>query len=129
MSRQVVLTSGAPAPIGPYSQAIIAKGFVFLAGQVALVPETGSLAEGGIEAQTHQVLANIRAVLEKAGASLEDVVKTTVYLQHLSDFAAMNSVYAQYLGSAVPARSTVEAARLPKDALVEIEVIAIVPPR
>lgn len=129
MSRQVVLTSGAPAPIGPYSQAIIANGFVFLAGQVALVPETGSLAEGGIEAQTHQVLANIRAVLEKAGASLEDVVKTTVYLQHLSDFAAMNSVYAQYLGSAAPARSTVEAARLPKDALVEIEVIAIVPAR
>lgn len=129
MSRQIVLTSGAPAPIGPYSQAVIANGFVFLAGQVALVPETGSLAEGGIEAQTHQVLANIRAVLEKAGASLEDVVKTTVYLQHLSDFAAMNSVYAQYLGSAAPARSTVEAARLPKDALVEIEVIAALPAR
>ena len=129
MSRQIVLTSGAPAPIGPYSQAVIANGFVFLAGQVALVPETGSLADGGIEAQTHQVFANIRAVLQQAGASLEDVVKTTVYLQHLSDFAAMNSVYAQYLGSAAPARSTVEAARLPKDALVEIEVIAVVPAR
>jgi 2-iminobutanoate/2-iminopropanoate deaminase len=129
MSRQIVLTSGAPAPIGPYSQAVIANGFVFLAGQVALVPETGSLADGGIEAQTHQVFANIRAVLQQAGASLEDVVKTTVYLQHLSDFAAMNSVYAQYLGSAAPARSTIEAARLPKDALVEIEVIAVVPAR
>ncbi len=129
MSRQIVLTSGAPAPIGPYSQAVIANGFVFLAGQGALVPETGSLADGGIEAQTHQVFANIRAVLQQAGASLDDVVKTTVYLQHLSDFAAMNSVYAQYLGSAAPARSTIEAARLPKDALVEIEVIAVVPAR
>jgi 2-iminobutanoate/2-iminopropanoate deaminase len=126
MSRTVVQTENAPAAVGPYSQAIIANGFVFTAGQVALIPGTKNIVEGGIEAQTRQVLTNIQAILTAAGTSLDKVVKTTVFLQNMGDFAAMNSVYAEFFPSQPPARSTIEAAKLPLGVLVEIETIALV---
>jgi 2-iminobutanoate/2-iminopropanoate deaminase len=123
---QVVLTNAAPAPVGPYSQAIIANGMIYTAGQIALIPSTGAMAEGGIQAQTQQVFENLRAVLESAGSGLNKVVKTTVFLQNMDDFAAMNEVYASFFIEKPPARSTVEVARLPRGALVEIEVVATV---
>lgn len=126
MSRQVVRTQDAPAAIGPYSQAIIAGGFIFTAGQIPLVPGTGQLVEGGIAEQTRQALENIKAILQAAGTDLSRVVKTTVFLQRMSDFAEMNAVYGEYFPSDAPARSTIEVAKLPKDALVEIEVVALV---
>ena len=126
MSKTAIKTDHAPAAAGPYSQAIVANGFVFSAGQVALVPATGKLAEGGIREQTEQVLQNLQAVLEASGTSIANVVKTTVFLQNLGDFAAMNEVYAQHFPAPPPARSTVEVAKLPLGALVEIEVVAIV---
>ncbi len=119
-----VSTSGAPAAIGPYSQAIISNGFAFLSGQIPLDPATGNLVEGGIEEQTVRVLENLKAVLEAAGSSLSMVVKTTVYLKDMGEFAKMNAVYAKYFEWNPPARATVEAARLPKDVLVEIDCIA-----
>jgi 2-iminobutanoate/2-iminopropanoate deaminase len=122
-----IATSGAPAAIGPYSQAIRTGGMVFTSGQVGLDPATGAMVAGGIKEQTARVLENLKAVLGEAGLGLADVVKTTVFLKDMGDFAAMNEVYASYLaqpGVVAPARSTVEVARLPKDALVEIEVIA-----
>ena len=122
---QVIHTDQAPKAIGPYSQALRANGFVFTAGQVALHPETGQLVEGGIEAQTRQVLANLTAVLAAAGGSLANVVKTTVFMQDLGQFAAMNAVYAEYFTGSFPARSTVQVAALPKGALVEIECVAV----
>jgi 2-iminobutanoate/2-iminopropanoate deaminase len=125
--KAAIHTENAPAAIGPYSQAIRIGSLVFTSGQVALDPATGQLVAGGIEAQTHRVLQNLRAVLTAAGLDLSRVVKTTVFLKDMADFAAMNSIYAEYLqtkGSPAPARSTVEVVRLPKDALVEIELIA-----
>jgi 2-iminobutanoate/2-iminopropanoate deaminase len=124
----VVRTEAAPAPFqgAPYSQAIKAGGFVFVSGQLALRPGEKELTGGEIGAQTEQVLANLRAILEEAGSSLDQLVKTTVFLQNLDDFAGMNEVYAKHVGSTPPARSTVEVAKLPSGALVEIEAIALV---
>jgi 2-iminobutanoate/2-iminopropanoate deaminase len=122
--RDIVITDRGPKPIGPYSQAIKSGGFIFLSGQVALDPKSGELTGGDIRQQTERVLNNIKGILEAAGANLHHVVKTTVFLKDMNDFAAMNEVYARYFTSAPPARSTVQVARLPKDALVEIEVTA-----
>ena len=121
-----VETASAPAAIGPYSQAIIANGFVYTAGQIPLDPASGQLVEGDIAEQTRRVMQSLQAILEAAGASLQTVVKTTVFLQDMNDFAAMNGVYAEYFGNHKPARSTVQAARLPRDVKVEIEAIALV---
>ncbi len=126
MDRRIVASKQAPLAIGPYSQAIVANGLVFTAGQIALVPETGNLVDGGIAPQTERVLENIQAVLEAAGTSLDRVVKTTVFLAEMADFAAMNEVYARYLGRAAPARSTVSVKGLPRGAAVEIEAVAVV---
>ncbi len=125
-SRQVVSTDQAPAAVGPYSQAIIANGFVFTAGQGGVIPGTKTIVEGGVAAQTHQVFANIKAILEAAGSSLDQVVKTTVFLTDIKDFAAMNAVYATYFGGEPPARSTVEVSNLPMGIAVEIETVALV---
>jgi 2-iminobutanoate/2-iminopropanoate deaminase len=124
-SRDVVLTPQAPKPIGPYSQAIKANGFVFISGQVGFDPASGNIVSGGIEQQTEQVLKNLSAVLAAAGSSWEKVVKTTVFLKDMNEFGAMNEVYGKFCMSAPPARSTVEVARLPKDVAVEIDVIAL----
>lgn len=124
MQHQVIHTDQAPKAIGPYSQAIRVGEFVFCAGQAALDPATGNLLAGGIEAETRQVLQNLSAVLQAAGTSLSHAVKTTVFLLDMNDFAKMNAVYAEFFPSNPPARSTVQVARLPKDARVEIEVIA-----
>jgi 2-iminobutanoate/2-iminopropanoate deaminase len=121
-----VETASAPAAIGPYSQAIIANGFVYTAGQIPLDPATGQLVEGDIAEQTRRVMQSLQAILEAAGSSLQSVVKTTVFLQDMNDFAAMNGVYAEYFGEHKPARSTVQAARLPRDVKVEIEAIGVV---
>ncbi len=127
IDRQPVLTKNAPAPIGPYSQAIVASGtMIFTAGQVAIVPSTGEVVAVDIKGQTKQVLENVKAILEAGGSSLANVVKTTVFLKDMNEFAAMNEVYAQYFGQSAPARSTVEVARLPKDVRIEIEAIALV---
>ena len=124
--KRVVRTEAAPAPFqgAPYSQAIAAGGFVFVSGQLGLKPEDTEIS-GGIEEQTEQVFANLKAILEEAGSGLERLVKTTVYLQHLDDFQGMNSVYAMRVGDQPPARATVEVAKLPSGALVEIEAIAL----
>jgi 2-iminobutanoate/2-iminopropanoate deaminase len=128
MSKDAVRTELAPAPFqgAPYSQAIKANGFVFVSGQLALRPGEKELMGGEIGAQTEQVISNLRAILEEAGSSLDQLVKTTVFLQNLDDFAGMNEVYAKHIGSTPPARSTVEVAKLPSGALVEIEAIALV---
>lgn len=123
--RQIIKTEDAPQAIGPYSQAVVAGGFVFLSGQIPLDPATGQFVEGGIAEQTEQVLRNLSKVLEAAGTSLARVVKTTVFLADMSDFAAMNEVYGRSFNENPPARSTVQAARLPRDARVEIDVIAL----
>ncbi len=122
--RQIVATEKAPRAIGPYSQAVISQGLVFVSGQIPLDPATGQMIEGDIAAQTERVLENLRAILEACGSSLERVVKTTVYLADLDDFPRMNEVYARYFPSAPPARATVEASRLPRGARVEIEAVA-----
>ena len=124
MQRNIVRTAEAPAAIGPYSQAIRAGDFLYASGQIPLDPTTGTLTEGGITAQTHQVLQNLGAVLTAAGASFDRVVKTTVYLADMSDFAAMNEVYAGYFKSPAPARATIQAAGLPRNVRVEIDVVA-----
>ena len=124
--KQPVHTDHAPKAIGPYSQAIIINGFVFCSGQTPLVPETGNMVEGGVEEQSHQVLKNLSAVLKAAGSDMSKVVKTTVFLQSMGDFAAMNAIYATYFPAPQPARSTEEVAKLPKNCLVEIECIATV---
>lgn len=129
MERNQIRTSSAPAAIGPYSQAVRIGQFVYCSGQIALDPATGSLVEGDIAAQTHRVLQNLQAVLESAGASLASVVKTTVFLVRMSDFSAMNAVYASYFegpGKIAPARSTIAVAELPRQAQVEIECVAFV---
>ena len=123
--RQVISTGSAPKAIGPYSQAIRAAGLLFLSGQTPLDPATGVLVEGDIAKQTERVLENLKAVLAAAGSSLERVVKTSVFLKDMGDFAAMNEVYGRYFPNDPPARSTIEAARLPKDARVEIDMIAL----
>ena len=124
--KHIVKTGNAPAAIGPYSQAVSAGGFVFASGQIPIDPRTGEFVPGGIAEQTEQVLRNLSAVLEAAGSSLAEVVKTTVFLADMSDFAAMNEVYGRYFSKdAPPARATVQAARLPRDARVEIDVIAL----
>ena len=123
MSIDRVHTKKAPAAIGPYSQGIIANGFLFTAGQIALDPETMQMVESDIAAQTKRVLQNLKAILDEAGADWGDVVKTTVYLKNLADFPAMNEVYAQALGSATPARSTVQVEELPRGSMVEIDAI------
>ncbi len=123
--KEVIHTDAAPRAIGPYSQAIRAGGFVFVSGQIALDPETGQLVTGDIRIQTRRVLLNIAAILEAAGSSLEKVVRTTVYLRDLNDFNAMNEEYMNFFRDARPARTTVQVARLPRDAAVEIDVIAL----
>jgi 2-iminobutanoate/2-iminopropanoate deaminase len=123
--RDVISTKDAPQAIGPYSQAIRANGFVFVSGQVAIDPATQQVVSGDVAAQTHRVLQNLSAILKAAGSGLENVVRSTVFLKNMGDFAAMNGVYATYFSSVPPARSTVEVARLPKDMLVEIDVIAL----
>jgi 2-iminobutanoate/2-iminopropanoate deaminase len=120
-----VETNKAPQAIGPYSQGIIVNNMFYSSGQIPLTPE-GEMVQGDIKAQTHQVFQNLKAVLEAAGASFDTVVKTTVFLKNMDDFAAMNEVYSQYFTNHKPARSCVEVARLPKDALVEIEVVALI---
>jgi 2-iminobutanoate/2-iminopropanoate deaminase len=127
MSKTVIATASAPAAIGPYSQAIRAGSLVFTAGQIALDPATQQVVSGGITEQTTRVLENLKAILEAAGTSLEKTVKATVFLKDFNDFAAMNAAYGAYLapaGTAPPARTTVEVSRLPKNALVEIELVA-----
>jgi 2-iminobutanoate/2-iminopropanoate deaminase len=121
-----IQTDAAPAAIGPYSQAIVHNGLVYTAGQIPLDPATGELVVGDISAQAERVLQNLAAVLEAAGATLQSVVKTTIFLRDMNDFAAVNEVYGRHFGAHRPARSTVQAARLPRDAGVEIEVIAAV---
>ena len=123
MSIQTVSTPNAPAAIGPYSQAVTFGNLIFTSGQIPLTAE-GSLVQGGIEEQTHQVFRNLAAVLEAAGATFRDVVKATVFIKDMNQFATVNEIYASYFGDHKPARSTVEVARLPKDVLVEIELIA-----
>ena len=124
--RQAVSTESAPRAIGPYSQAIRAGSLLFVSGQIPLDPVTGELERGDIAAQTRRVFQNLGAILEAAGSSFDSVVRTTVYLADMNDFAAMNEVYGTYFASPAPARATVQAARLPKDARVEIDVIAAV---
>ncbi|MBO9350440.1 MAG: RidA family protein [Thermomicrobium sp.] len=126
MEREVIRTDGAPQPIGPYVQAVRVGQFVFTAGQIPLDPASGRMVEGGIEEQTERVLENLKAILEAAGSSLSRVVRTTCFLAKLEDFAAFNRIYAKYFGENPPPRTTVQAARLPAGALVEIDCIAIV---
>jgi 2-iminobutanoate/2-iminopropanoate deaminase len=122
--KDIVLTDRGPKPIGPYSQAVKSNGFVFVSGQVALDPKTNEFVGSDVRQQTERVLENLKAILEASGVSLNQVVKTTVFLKDMNDFTAMNEAYARYFIAAPPARSTVQAARLPKDALVEIDLIA-----
>ena len=128
MTKEAVRTEAAPAPFqgAPYSQAIKANGLVFVSGQLSLRPGEKELSAGDITAQTEQVFANLRAILDASGSSLDRLVKTTVFLQSLDDFAGMNEVYSKYVGDTPPARSTVEVAKLPSGALVEIEAVALV---
>lgn len=123
--KKTIFTDKAPAAIGPYSQGIKAGGFIFLSGQIPIVPETGEIAAGGIEGQTEQVLKNIEAVLASQGLGFGDVVKTTVFIKDMNDFGKVNEIYAKKFTEDAPARSCVEVARLPKDVLVEIELIAV----
>ncbi|HET7031339.1 MAG TPA: RidA family protein [Candidatus Limnocylindrales bacterium] len=129
MTRHPVSTSGAPGAVGPYSQGIVGGGLVFCAGQIGLDPATGSVVEGGVEAQAERALRNLAAVLDAAGCSFGDVVKTTVFLADIEDFAVVNAVYGRFMPDPPPARSTFAVAALPKDALVEIEAIALAPER
>ena len=122
--KKVISTTEAPQAIGPYSQAIEAGGFIFVSGQIPLIPTTGELVEGSVEVQTARVLENLKAILEAAGSSLEAVVKTTVYITNMDDFAKVNGIYGQYFQENPPARVCVEVSKLPKGALVEIDVIA-----
>ena len=125
MSLRSVQTKNAPAAIGPYSQGIVANGFLFTAGQIALDPATGQIVDGDVVAQTRRVLANLAAILETVGAGWSDVVKTTIFLQDMRDFGQVNEVYAEVLGAARPARSTVQVSALPRGVLVEIDAVAL----
>ncbi len=122
--RKIVATEKAPAAIGPYAQANIIGNFVFTSGQIPLDPATGVLVEGGIEEQTRQVFQNLQAVLEEAGSGLDKIIKTTCFMDNIGDFAKMNEVYAEFFSGQFPSRSAVEVAKLPKDALIEIEAVA-----
>jgi len=127
MGKEAIVTGGAPAAIGPYSQAVRTGNLIFTAGQIPLDPATGTVVTGGIREQTARALENLKAILEAGGSGLDRVVKATVFLKDFNDFAAMNAVYGAYLakdGAAAPARSTVEVSRLPKDVLVEIDLVA-----
>jgi 2-iminobutanoate/2-iminopropanoate deaminase len=126
MNPKIISTDRAPQAIGPYSQAVISNGFAFLSGQIPLDPATGQLVEGDVQAQTERVLENLQAVLEAAGCTLASVLKTTVYLKDMGEFAKMNEIYGRYFAANPPARATVEAARLPRDVRVEIDCIAAV---
>ena len=123
--REVIATEQAPQAIGPYSQAIRAQGLIFTSGQIALDPATAQIVAGDVSAQTDRVLKNLAAILQASGSSLEKVLRCTVFLKNMGDFAAMNEVYGRYFQQEPPARSTVEVARLPKDVLIEIDVIAL----
>jgi 2-iminobutanoate/2-iminopropanoate deaminase len=125
--KKAIQTDAAPKALGPYSQAIVAGGTVYCAGQIPLDPASGNIVAGGVAEQTHQVLKNLRAVLKAAGSDLDRAVKTTVFIKNMNDFVAMNEVYGrpEYFGANPPARSTVEVARLPRDVLVEIELVAL----
>ncbi len=125
--KHKVTTQHAPAAIGPYSQAIVHDGIAYLSGQIPLDPATGTVVEGDIEVQTERVFKNLTAVLVACGSSMDKVLKTTVFLKDMADFPKMNEVYAKYLGQSLPARSTVQAAKLPRDVMVEIDCIAIAP--
>lgn len=127
MTRKIIHSNSAPEPIGPYSQAVQFEKLIFTSGQIAINPENNELITGDVEDQTRQVLENLRAVLEAANASLDTVIKTTIFLKNMDDFVKVNNVYDSFFGSSVPARSTVEVARLPKDVLVEIDCIAAMP--
>ena len=124
--RKIVATKKAPAAIGPYAQANIYGNLVFTSGQVPLVPETGAVVEGGIEEQTQQVFANLKAILEEAGSGLDKMIKTTCFLKDMNDFATVNEIYGSYFEGEFPSRSAIEVARLPKDVLIEIEAIAYI---
>ena len=126
MNKEAVSTDKAPKAIGPYAQAIKAGDFVYTAGQIPIDPQSGNLIAGGIAEQTRQVLENLKAVLEAAGSSLDQVIKATVFLKNMADFTVLNEVYGEYLGTAKPARSTVAVAELPRGALVEIDFVAMV---
>ena len=128
MEKEIISTPNAPQAIGPYSQAVRVGSFVHTAGQIALDPETGQMVAGDVTAQAEQVMKNLTAVLTAAGTSLDNVVKTTIFLRFIKDFGAVNEVYGQYFGEGKPARSTVAVSALPLKALVEIEVVALVPP-
>ena len=123
--REVIATEQAPKAIGPYSQAIRAQGLIFTSGQIAIDPASAQIIAGDVSAQTDRVLKNLAAILQASGSSLEKVLRCTVFLKNMADFAAMNEVYGRYFKQAPPARSTVEVARLPKDVLIEIDVIAV----
>ncbi len=124
-AKRIIRTDQAPQAIGPYSQAVEANGFVFVSGQIALEPKTGVLVEGDVKAQTRRVMENGKAILASAGCGIDKVVKTTIYLKNIGDFAAVNEVYGSYFTSDPPARATVEVSRLPKDVAVEIDFIAV----
>lgn len=124
--KEIISTEKGPKAIGPYSQAVKANGFIFTAGQISLDPATGQIVEGDVARQTARVLDNLKAILEAGGSSLDQAVKATVYLKDMNDFAAMNEVYGRYFAKNPPSRSTVEAARLPRDVRVEIDLIAVV---
>jgi 2-iminobutanoate/2-iminopropanoate deaminase len=125
MEKKVIFTNKAPAAIGPYSQGVMAGNLLFVSGQIPFVPETMKLVSEDVGEQTHQVLKNLQAILQESGLSFEDVVKTTIFIKDMNDFACVNEVYAQYFSNHKPARACVEVSRLPKDVLVEIELIAI----
>ena len=123
--RDIVITDRGPKPIGPYSQAVKANGFLYVSGQLGLDPSTGEMVEGGIAAQTERAMNNLKGIVEAGGSKLSHAVRTTIYLKDMNDFAAMNEVYGKFFTVAPPARSTVQVARLPKDALVEIDIVAV----
>ena len=125
MNKEVISTANAPKAIGPYEQAIKVGEFVYVSGQIPLDPKTGNIVEGDIKVQTRRVMENLKAIVEASGSSLQRVIKATVFLQNIGDFAAMNEIYNEYLGAAKPARSTVAVANLPRAALVEIDLIAL----
>ncbi|MBI4713516.1 MAG: RidA family protein [Planctomycetes bacterium] len=129
MTKSIISTSHAPVAIGPYSQAVLTNGWLFVSGQIPIDPATDKIISDNISKQTEQVLNNLKAIVEKAGGTMQNIVKTTVYIKDINEFTAMNEVYKQYFTHDPPARATVEVARLPKDVKIEIDAIAVIPPR